>query len=235
MKNDIDKNIICHCDKITKIFKGQVVLRDVTLSIGKGEIIGVIGRNGCGKTTLLSIIAGLIAATAGKMVFQGDRPLLGALIHSPAFFPHLNAYDNLRYIARIKKLNNRHERIEEAINKVGLVKSDKLYKHFSLGMSQRLAIAAALLGDPDLVILDEPTNGIDPVDIEEVKSLIKATVRADSTIIITSHSIHDIIDVCDHLIIMREGEIILDERMESLQQKAAVNGVYLKESLIKLL
>lgn len=235
MRNALDQSIICCCNKVTKIFKRQTALRNVTLSIKRGAITGIIGRNGCGKTTLLSIIAGLVNATTGSVAFQHDRAVLGALIHSPAFFSHLNAYDNLLYIARLKKLTDKNKKINEAINKVGLATSDKLYRHFSLGMSQRLGIAAALLGNPDLVILDEPTNGIDPVDIEEVKGLIKSAVGPDSAIIVTSHSIADIIDICDHLIVMSEGGIILDDGMENVERKAELDNIPLKESLIKLL
>lgn len=160
-------------DKLTKQYKQQFAVDHISFSIQKGEICGLVGGNGAGKTTLLRILSGLIPASSGQ-ILKNQAYRIGALIESPALQPNLSAEGNLHYIALQLGLKNKKETIQKALETVGLGQVDphKKAKDFSLGMRQRLAIAMAILDQPDFLILDEPINGLDPAGIRDMRNII---------------------------------------------------------------
>lgn len=220
--------------KLTKTYGKQTAVKEVSFSINKGEICGLVGENGAGKTTLLRILSGLITPTSGTFT-KAQNYRVGALIESPALQPNLSAVDNLRYMAFQLKLNNSDEIISETLDIVGLkdVDSKKKSKDFSLGMRQRLAIALAILDKPDFLILDEPINGLDPVGIKEMRNII-LSLRDDynMTILISSHILSELELVVDRYIIMHKG-VVIRELSKSNLQKQLEEQLYLRTSCHK--
>jgi ABC-2 type transport system ATP-binding protein len=206
---------IIRTDKLTRRFGHVVAVRELDLEIAGGGVIGLVGPNGSGKSTLIRLLLGLIRPTAGDArVF--DWPIseprryaarVGALIESPAFIPSLSARSNLRALARLRGLSN--ARVDEVLDVVGLTdRSKEPVKRFSLGMKQRLGIAAALLPDPQLLVLDEPTNGLDPAGIVEIRELLRAFGDDGRTVIVSSHLLAEIEAACDNLAVIRFGELL---------------------------
>lgn len=210
-------------DQVSKVYGQQLALDKVSFSIKKGEICGLVGENGAGKTTLMRILTGLIKESHGQVV--KDKGLkIGALIESPALYPNLSAYDNLMYVAKQLGLAKAKEQISEALALVGLAQVDtkKKAKDFSLGMRQRLAIALAILDKPDLLILDEPINGLDPVGIKEMRQIIRK-LRDDyqMTVLISSHILSELELVVDRYIIVHKGRVIRELTQAGLQEELA--------------
>lgn len=220
--------------KLTKTYGKQTAVKEVSFSINKGEICGLVGENGAGKTTLLRILSGLITPTSGTFT-KAQNYRVGALIESPALQQNLSAVDNLRYMAFQLKLNNSDEIISETLDIVGLKDVDpkKKSKDFSLGMRQRLAIALAILDKPDFLILDEPINGLDPVGIKEMRNII-LSLRDDynMTILISSHILSELELVVDRYIIMHKG-VVIRELSKSNLQKQLEEQLYLRTSCHK--
>ncbi|HEP1844166.1 TPA: ATP-binding cassette domain-containing protein [Streptococcus suis] len=206
--------------ELSKQYGKQKAVQQVSLTINKGEICGLVGENGAGKTTLLRMLSGLISQTSGTITSSKDCRI-GALIESPALQPNLSAIDNLRYMALQLNLKQADEKILETLVIVGLEDVDpkKKSKDFSLGMRQRLAIALAILDDPDFLILDEPINGLDPVGIKEMRSIIlNLRNQYGMTILISSHILSELEMVVDRYIIMHKGLIVKEFSKQELEQ-----------------
>ncbi|NRG97441.1 ATP-binding cassette domain-containing protein [Streptococcus suis] len=206
--------------ELSKQYGKQKAVHQVSLTINKGEICGLVGENGAGKTTLLRMLSGLISQTSGTITNSKDCRI-GALIESPALQPNLSAIDNLRYMALKLNLKQADEKILETLAIVGLEDVDpkKKSKDFSLGMRQRLAIALAILDKPDFLILDEPINGLDPVGIKEMRSIIlNLRNQYGMTILISSHILSELEMVVDRYIIMHKGLIVKEFSKQELEQ-----------------
>ena len=199
-------------------------VRDVTLSVGAGEVYGFLGPNGAGKSTTIRMLLGLISASAGEVRLFGEQlssdPALlrrvGSLVDGGNFYPFLSGRRNLEVLARTQ--GDGAGRIDGLLAQVGLAKDGKRkVKGYSTGMRQRLGVAAALLNDPDLVILDEPVNGLDAAGIQEMRSLIRS-LSADhgKTVFLSSHLLHEVQQVCDRVAIINQGEIIRESTVEDL-------------------
>ncbi|HEM6405777.1 TPA: ATP-binding cassette domain-containing protein [Streptococcus suis] len=206
--------------ELSKQYGKQKAVQQVSLTINKGEICGLVGENGAGKTTLLRMLSGLISQTSGTINSSKDCRI-GALIESPALQPNLSAIDNLRYMALQLNLKQADEKILETLTIVGLEDVDpkKKSKDFSLGMRQRLAIALAILDKPDFLILDEPINGLDPIGIKEMRSIIlNLRNQYGMTILISSHILSELEMVVDRYIIMHKGLIVKEFSKRELEQ-----------------
>jgi ABC-2 type transport system ATP-binding protein len=218
---------VIRTDKLSRHFGDVVALRELDLEIAGPGVIGLVGPNGSGKSTLIRLLLGLIRPTSGgATVF--DSPIshpgkyahrVGALIESPAFAPALSAQANLRSLARLRGISN--TRVDEVLATVGLLdRSKEPVKRFSLGMKQRLGIAAALLPDAELLVLDEPTNGLDPAGIVEMRQLLRSLGDQGRTVIVSSHLLSEIEAACDSLAIVRFGQLLFSGPLDDLVSRA---------------
>lgn len=198
---------------LTKRYGKITALDNLNLTIEPGNVYGLLGPNGSGKTTTLGIILGILQQDAG--IFQwfggkyGDkyRMPIGAILETPNFYPYLNAEDNLSIVADIKKVDGSN--IMELLELVNLShRSKSKFRTYSLGMKQRLAIAATLIGDPDVVIFDEPTNGLDPEGIAEVRNILKKVADSGKTVIMASHILDEVEKICSHVAILKQGRLL---------------------------
>lgn len=205
---------IVKVENVTKYFKQEKVLDDVNMNLETGHIYGIVGKNGAGKTVLFKIIAGFIKPSSGKVTVAGkiigvDRDFpdsLGLIIETPGFLSQYNAYQNLFYLANINNKISKED-IKEAIRMVGLDSdSNKKVGKFSLGMRQRLGIAQAIMENPNLIILDEPMNGLDKKGIEDVKELLLKLKGDGKTILMASHYAEDM-EICDEVFQMEDGKL----------------------------
>lgn len=211
-----------------KNYRKVRALDNLSLEINKGEIFGLLGPNGSGKTTTLGIILDVLQQTSGTYRWFGQEPSsesrkkIGSILETPCFYPYLSAYQNLKIIAEIKQCNKK--RIEEVLEWVGLAdRKNDHFRTFSLGMKQRLAISAALLPDPPVMILDEPTNGLDPTGIAEIRVLIQQISQQGKTLILASHLLDEVQKVCSHFCILQKGKKIHSGSVEAvLNSKNAV-------------
>jgi ABC-2 type transport system ATP-binding protein len=212
--------------ELTRRFGPITALDRLTIDLPPAGVIGLVGPNGSGKSTLIRILLGLIRPTGGSAAVLGlpasaprayaDR--VGVLIESPAFIAGLSARANLVSLARLRRLPL--ERVDAVLAQVGLLGRDREpVKRFSLGMKQRLGIAAALLSDPEVLVLDEPTNGLDPAGIVEVRELLRELGRNGRTVIVSSHQLSEIQAVCDHLVVIRFGELVFAGPMAQVLQR----------------
>lgn len=205
---------IVKVENVTKYFKQEKVLDDVNMNLENGHIYGIVGKNGAGKTVLFKIIAGFIKPSSGKVTVAGkiigvDRDFpdsLGLIIETPGFLSQYNAYQNLLYLANINNKISKED-IKESIRMVGLdPDSNKKVGKFSLGMRQRLGIAQAIMENPNLIILDEPMNGLDKKGIEDVKELLLKLKGDGKTILMASHYAEDM-EICDEVFQMEGGKL----------------------------
>lgn len=189
-------------------------LKNVSFEIKKGNVYGILGPNGSGKSTTLGITLNVVNATSGEYQwFDGALEThdalkkVGAIIERPNFYPYMTAHENLKLVCKIKSIN--YSKIEEKLELVGLIeRKDSKFSTFSLGMKQRLAIASALLNDPEILILDEPTNGLDPQGIHQIRDIIKKVASLGTTILLASHLLDEVEKVCSHVVVLRKGEIL---------------------------
>lgn len=201
----------------------QIVLNHISFSIKKGQIVGLLGPNGAGKSSIIKILAGLVYPETGKLYFNDNnhpfpelRQHCGYLIDSPSFYPYLTAKQNLNLI---KKINKSTLNIDELLSRVGLVNIErKKVKHFSTGMKQRLAIAQSLMRSPELLILDEPFNGLDPNGFQDVINLLEDLNKNGTTVFVSSHLLNDLEQFADAFILLHQGEIALNISNEELQR-----------------
>ena len=228
-------NDLIETNGLTKRYGEQHSVENLSLHVRPGRIYGLLGRNGAGKTTTMRMLLGLTAPSAGTVRIFGQAmpararqvlPRVGSLIEAPGFYPNLTGSENLRIFARLRRLPQPERSIRTALEMVSLPYRDKkLFSQYSLGMKQRLAIALAIMHDPELLILDEPINGLDPIGIAEVRDFIRRLCdERGKTILISSHILSEIALLADDIGIIDHG-VLLEE--ESLQQLEAKNNRYL--------
>jgi len=221
--------IVLRTNELTKVYKNNVVLDGVTLTIKRGSIYGFIGQNGAGKSTLIRIVNGLASPTSGSIELFGAnggrelvfaRKRIGSIIESPALFPHMSAWENLE-VHRMQKGIPGRKCIEETLELVGLREAGKKKaKHFSVGMKQRLGIAIALLGDPEFLILDEPTTGLDPKGVMSLRELLKRLhTENGTTILISTHILSELHLLATHYGIIHKGKLIEQLTANELHEK----------------
>lgn len=215
--------IVLQVDNLSKKYKKVDAVKGVSFDIKKGNVYGLLGPNGSGKTTTLAMLMGILHPTQGSFSWFGNgqedrnRLRIGCLLETPNFYPYLNAYDNLRVTATIKKMSNPKARIEEVLEYVDLKERGKrTFRTYSLGMKQRLAVAAALLSDPEVLVLDEPTNGLDPEGIAEMRELILKIGSEGKTIILASHILDEVQKICSHVVMLKQGEMVYNGSMTEL-------------------
>jgi len=196
---------------ITKFYGSVQALNNVSFTVPKGSVFGILGPNGSGKTTLLGIVMDILKVTSGSFLWNGQpgssnemRRQIGTLLETPNFYHYMSGRKNLEIAAAIKQRGK--EDIPKVLEKVNLTqRKDSKFSTYSLGMKQRLAIASTLLGDPDILVFDEPTNGLDPAGIAEIRELIKQLNRQGKTIIMASHILDEVEKVCTHVAIIQKG------------------------------
>ena len=220
---------------LTKEYNGKRSVSDLNLHIKKGRIYGLLGRNGAGKTTTMKMILNLIDSSDGEVIVFGKSmkkhnkeilPRIGCLIESPGFYPNLTGTENLKIFAQLRGIPKRNA-IKESLELVGLKYNDKkLFSQYSMGMKQRLAIALAVMHDPEILILDEPINGLDPIGIAEVRTFIrKLCTEKGKTILISSHILSEIELIADDIGIIDNGVLLEEESLEELKN---MNKKYIK-------
>lgn len=208
---------------LTKRYGRITAVDNLSIEVDKGSVFGILGPNGSGKTTTLGMILDVINKTHGEYFWFGKpgskehRKNIGAILETPVFYPYLSGEKNLEIVADIKEIS--YENIDPVIEKVGLTdrKKDK-YKTYSLGMKQRLAIASSLLCDPGVMILDEPTNGLDPQGIAEIRELIIQIGKEGKTIILASHLLYEVQKVCSHFAVLKNGKKIFSGLVEDVSK-----------------
>lgn len=206
---------------LTKKFK-RVVVNNISFDVERGNVYGLLGPNGSGKSTTFGMLLSTINPTSGDWFWFGKKGTdsetlkkIGAIIEQPNFYPYLSAETNLKIVAEIK--GTPHTRIDEVLNTVGLLERKKdTFKTFSLGMKQRLAIASSLLNNPEVLILDEPTNGLDPEGIIQIREIIGTIAKQGITIIIASHLLDEIEKICSHVIVLKEGNAIYSGSVDGM-------------------
>ncbi len=205
---------ILEIQHLTKRYGAITAVNDLSLTVEKGQVFGFLGPNGSGKTTTLGTITGIIKANEGSYKWFEDkysapnaRKRIGTLLETPNFYPYMNATKNLEIVAHIKKVKN--PPINELLELVNLSERKKSpFKTYSLGMKQRLAIAGAMIGDPDVLIFDEPTNGLDPQGIAEVRNIINEIASMDKSILMASHILDEVEKICSHVAIIKRGRLL---------------------------
>lgn len=210
-------------NQVSKVYGKQAAVQQVSFTINRGEICGLVGQNGAGKTTLIRMLAGLIFPTTGQILTDKVQKI-GAIIESPTLYPNLSAWDNLMYAALQLSIKNPKERIVQVLELVGLAEVDrkKKVKNFSLGMRQRMSIALAMIDFPEFLILDEPINGLDPSGIKEMREIIlRLRDEFGITVLISSHILTELELLADRFLIMHKGRIIEDLTKESLSEVVA--------------
>jgi ABC-2 type transport system ATP-binding protein len=210
-------------DKLTKRYGRTAAVDAVSLTVRRGEVYGFLGPNGAGKTTTLRMLVGLVRPTSGSARVLGGRPgeeavlrRVGALIEGPGFYPYLSGRDNLRVLARYNRLGG--AAVERALEQVDLTaRGGEAFKSYSLGMKQRLGVAAALLGDPDLLILDEPTNGLDPNGMADMRELVSRLAASGRTVLLSSHLLGEVQQVCDRVGVIAGGRLLTESTVADLR------------------
>lgn len=208
---------------LNKIYNKYVhAVKNVSLDIHKGNVYGILGPNGSGKSTTLGIVLNVVNKTSGEYSWFGGKvethealKKVGAIIERPNFYPYMTAYENLKLVCKIKGISE--HKITEKLELVGLLdRKDSKFRTFSLGMKQRLAIASALLNDPEILILDEPTNGLDPQGIHQIRDIIKFIASQGTTILLASHLLDEVEKVCSHVLVLRKGEVLYSGKVDEM-------------------
>ncbi|WP_069165923.1 ABC transporter ATP-binding protein [Nocardia altamirensis] len=208
---------------LTKRYGANTAVDGVSMRVAAGEIYGFLGPNGAGKTTTLRMLVGLIRPSEGSATVAGHVPgdpdvvrKLGVLIEGPGFYPYLSGRDNLRVLAKYRGIGRTD--VEDALDRVGLAaRADDKFRTYSLGMKQRLGVGAALLGRPDLLILDEPTNGLDPQGMAEMRELITTLADDGHTVLLSSHMLSEVQEICDRVGVISRGRLIAESTIAELR------------------
>ncbi|NUS44072.1 MAG: ABC transporter ATP-binding protein [Mycobacteriaceae bacterium] len=208
---------------LSKVYGSVVAVDGVDMTVRRGEVYGFLGPNGAGKTTTLRMLVGLIRPSAGSALVFGGRPgdprvarRTGVLIEGPGFYPYLSGRDNLRVLARYRGLGD--AAADLALDRAGLASRGRdPFRAYSLGMKQRLGVAAALLGDPDLLILDEPTNGLDPAGVAEMRTLIRDLAAEGYTVLLSSHMLGEVQQICDRIGVISAGTLLSEATVADLR------------------
>jgi ABC-type multidrug transport system ATPase subunit len=192
-------------EALTKKYGDRVAVDRVSMTVLRGEVYGFLGPNGAGKTTTLRMLLGLVRPTAGSASIGTNR--VGALIEGPGFHPYLSGRDNLRTVARFRGFAEAE--VERVLERVDLAdRATDKYKGYSLGMKQRLGVAAALMGDPELIVLDEPTNGLDPAGMADMRALVVDLARGGQTVLLSSHLLAEVQEICDRVGVINNGRLL---------------------------
>ncbi|TMD30304.1 MAG: ABC transporter ATP-binding protein [Chloroflexi bacterium] len=220
---DTTNTTIVETHSLTKRYgSGVLAVDSVDMSVRRGEVYGFLGPNGAGKTTTLRMLVGLIRPTSGTATVAGHAPgdpaglaKIGSLIESPGFYPYLSGRENLRVVANLAGVN--HKRVEEILDMVELgSRAGRKFSTYSTGMKQRLGVAAAVLKDPELLILDEPTNGLDPQGMAEMRKLIKDIGQGDRTVMLSSHLLGEVEQICDRVGVISNGHLVKQATVQEL-------------------
>ena len=230
--------VILEVNQLQKTFNDLVAVNSISFQVERGEIYGILGPNGSGKTTTLGILLGILNASGGSFSWFGNgqtvenRLRIGAMLETPNFYPYMNAIDNLRIVARIRQVKDERQAIDRVLEAVDLTaRAKSKFKTYSLGMKQRLAIAATLLSDPEVLVFDEPTNGLDPLGIADIRKLIQKLAKEGKTILLASHILDEMEKICTKVSIMRFGKIL---RTDSLQNIIGdKENIYIKTDKIQ--
>ena len=231
-------NTVIETDGLTKRYGHVLAVDELSLNVPRGRIFGLLGPNGSGKTTLMSMLLGLVRPTAGRFTLFGTPPenggldrllhRIGALIETPTFYPYLSGRNNLAYFQGISGRGNPAE-LDSLLEQVGLGgRGGDKFQTYSLGMKQRLGLAYTLLGDPELLVLDEPTNGMDPAGMAEVRELIRGLAGENRTVILSSHLLNEVEQVCDSVGILSHGRLIAQGDVAELLQERGQPHVRLR-------
>ncbi|TGE27419.1 ABC transporter ATP-binding protein [Hymenobacter metallicola] len=211
---------VLEIDALTKVYGRATAVQAVSFQVPAGSVFGLLGPNGSGKTTTMGMALGVLHATSGSVrwfsepLSEATKRRIGAMLEAPNFYPYLSAYQNLERVAAIKRVAK--SSIASALAETGLLaRQHDRFQTFSLGMKQRLAIAATLLGNPEVLVLDEPTNGLDPQGIVEVRTLILDLAARGKTVIISSHLLDEIEKMCTHLVVLNKGQVCATGPVES--------------------
>ncbi|HEY2825234.1 MAG TPA: ABC transporter ATP-binding protein [Gemmatimonadales bacterium] len=214
---------------LSKRFRRTLAVDAVDFTVEQGQVYGFLGPNGSGKTTTIGMLLGIITPTGGGMqLFGGGSPRdlhharqrIGATLEQPNFYPYLTGLDNLRIVARVKRQGRKD--IDQALDTVGLAGRQRdLFRTYSLGMKQRLALAATMLGDPELVILDEPANGLDPEGMREIRDIITGFAQRGKTVFLSSHLLWEVERTCTHAAVIAKGRILAQGSVKALTSGAA--------------
>ncbi|CAN1492725.1 CcmA ABC-type multidrug transport system, ATPase component [Flavobacteriaceae bacterium] len=208
---------------LNKIYNKYVhAVNNVSLEIHKGNVYGILGPNGSGKSTTLGIVLNVVNKTSGEYSwFDGKVEThealkkVGAIIERPNFYPYMTAKQNLELVCKIKNID--YSKVQEKLALVGLVeREDSKFSTFSLGMKQRMAIASALLNDPEILILDEPTNGLDPQGIHQIRDIIRLIASQGTTILLASHLLDEVEKVCSHVLVLQKGKILYSGTVDGM-------------------
>lgn len=213
---------------LNKFYGKLQAVKNVSLEIQKGNVYGILGPNGSGKSTTLGIVLNVVNKTSGEYSWFGGTmkthdalKKVGAIIERPNFYPYMTATENLELVCKIKGIN--YSKIQEKLEIVGLIeRKDSKFRTFSLGMKQRLAIASALLNDPEILILDEPTNGLDPQGIHQIRDIIRLIASQGTTILLASHLLDEVEKVCSHVLVLRKGEILYSGPVAGMSNSNAI-------------
>lgn len=214
---------ILSINNLNKIFGKKIhAVKNVSFEIKKGNVYGILGPNGSGKSTTLGIVLNVVNKTSGdfswfngKLETHDALKKVGAIIERPNFYPYMTAQENLELVCKIKNIP--YTKVIEKLELVGLLdRKDSKFKTFSLGMKQRLAIASALLNDPEILILDEPTNGLDPQGIRQIRDLIRLIAANGTTILLASHLLDEVEKVCTHVVVLRYGEMLYQGPVDAM-------------------
>jgi len=214
---------ILSINNLNKIYNKYVhAVNNVSLEIRKGNVYGILGPNGSGKSTTLGIVLNVVNKTSGEYSWFGGKvethealKKVGAIIERPNFYPYMTAKQNLELVCKIKNIN--YSKVQEKLALVGLVeRENSKFNTFSLGMKQRLAIASALLNDPEILILDEPTNGLDPQGIHQIRDIIKLIASQGTTILLASHLLDEVEKVCSHVLVLQKGKILYSGTVDGM-------------------
>jgi len=212
---------ILQIKNLSKHYGNIQAVRDVSFDVNKGEVYGILGPNGSGKTTTLAVVLGILNANGGSYQWFDEpftklaRRRIGSLIETPNFYPYLTLWENLKIVAKIKDAPE--DDINYALGVANLLKRKHTnFGHLSLGMKQRMSMAAVLIGNPEVLVLDEPTNGLDPEGFAEVRNIIQSQASQGKTIILASHILDEVEKVCSHVAILKSGELIANGRVGEL-------------------
>ena len=234
---------ILKISNLTKKYGLLTAVSDLSFDIEKGSVYGILGPNGSGKSTTLGIVLNVVNKTSGNFSWFGGTKTthqalkkVGAIIERPNFYPYMTAYQNLKLVCKIKGIS--YDSIEKTLEIVGLIeRTHSKFSTFSLGMKQRLAIASALLNDPEILILDEPTNGLDPQGIHQIREIIKDIAQQGTTILLASHLLDEVEKVCTHVVVLRKGVNLYSGRVDELISSHGFFELktHQKDDLLKLL
>jgi ABC-2 type transport system ATP-binding protein len=223
---DSMQNLVIQTEALTKRYDATVAVRELVLEVRRGEVYGFLGPNGAGKTTTLRMLLGLVRPTSGRASVLEQPPgaagalaRVGALVEAPAFYPYLSGRDNLSVLARHAGVAG--DRVGAVLDQVRLRdRAGDRVRTYSLGMKQRLGVAAALLKDPELLILDEPTNGLDPAGMAEMREFIRTVAGDGRTVVLSSHLMSEVEQVCDRVGIIRDGALVAEGTVDELRGRA---------------